>query len=117
VLARKCTYASGPNFLLLQFSAARAQGVSHNYVIHETQAPPHRRLRRARNFGLGRKLHGLFPEGDAAKHYDPAPIAANPFVHFESGGVTGVGYRLEQQSGADHQRDFLVDESHRGSLH
>src|ERR1700684_2942171 len=64
VLARKCSYAPGANFLLLQFSAARAQGVSDNYVIHETKAPPDRRLRRARNPGLGRKLQGFLCEPD-----------------------------------------------------
>jgi len=55
---------SAKNLLLLQFLAARAQGVSDTYVIRETQTPPHRRLRRARNLSLGRKLPRLLREPD-----------------------------------------------------
>src|ERR1700688_560049 len=63
------------NLLLLQFLAARAQGVSNNYVVHETKTPPSRRLRRARSFGLGRKLYRIFPARASRHTHDLADIA------------------------------------------
>src|ERR1019366_8430923 len=45
-------------------ASRRAQGVSDNYVIRETQTPPRRRLRRARCPGASRELHGLLRQSD-----------------------------------------------------